>query len=60
VQQGNLTSAAVWAFRLALAGAMITVDNPFRLAAAALILALQIPVQAGIAATVARVRAPQE
>jgi hypothetical protein len=39
---------------------MITVDNPFRLAAAALILALQIPVQAGIAATVARVRAPQE
>lgn len=55
MQQGNLTAAAVWALRLALAGAMFTVDNPFRLAAAGLILALQIPAQAGLAA-VARTR----
>lgn len=52
MRQRNLTATAIWALRLALAGAMCTVDNPFRLAAAGLILALQIPLQAGLAAAI--------
>jgi hypothetical protein len=49
VLEAEISPAALWALRLALAMAMLAVDNPFRLAAAALVLSLQIPVQAGIA-----------
>jgi hypothetical protein len=54
---GNLNAGAVWTLRLALAAAMLAVDNPFRLAAAGLILSLQVPVQSGIAAWAGRRRA---
>lgn len=54
--EGNLTNSAVWALRLALAGVMIAVDDPFRLAVAALVLSLQIPLQAGLARVAARRR----
>lgn len=50
MRDGFLTTALVWALRLAIAGCMIAVENPFRLAAAALLLSLQIPVQARLAA----------
>ena len=49
MQDATLGPAAIWTLRLALAAAMIAVDDALRLALGVMVLSLQIPVQAGLA-----------
>lgn len=58
MQDAMLGPAALWALRLALAAAMIAVDDPLRLAAGVVVLSLQIPLQAGLSRWAERAAVP--